>query len=106
MKRILLIMMLVLLPLQIGWAAGLCRILTGNAATAAAPDTLTAETGIQSLSEPGCGAICALACDLQPLGLGFAVLDWSVLSKVIPAVQGEANYQSPIFDVLIRPKLT
>lgn len=104
MKRLFLILLFTLLPLQTGWAAGWCVISDEASVTAAASDMTDAEDSKKTLLESGCSVICVSACDLQPLGSGLPVLDCSERSPSAPPRFNPLSYQSPIFDGLIRPK--
>ena len=104
MKRLFLIILLALLPLQSGWAAGWCVISEDASIAAAVSDITDAENPIKSPFDSGCSAACVSACDLQPFDSGFSVLKWSELSRSFPASLNQLNYQSPILDGLIRPK--
>lgn len=104
MKRLFLIILLALLPLQTGWAAGWCVISDEASATAAVSDVTGAENPIEVLFDAGCSATCVSACDLQPLGSGASVIEWSGQSRSCPASLSQLNYQSPVLDGPIRPK--
>jgi len=104
MKRLFLIILLALLPLQSGWAAGWCVISDAAPVAAAVSNMSDAESPLQSPLESGCSAACLSACDLQPLDSGLSVLRWSEQSRSLPVSLNQLNYQSPILDGLIRPK--
>ena len=73
-------------------------------ATAAVSDVTGAENPIEVLFDAGCSATCVSACDLQPLGSGASVVEWSGQSRSCPASLSQLNYQSPVLDGPIRPK--
>lgn len=104
MKRLFLIVLLALLPLQAGWAAGWCVISDDAPVTAAVTDMGDAESPLKSPLESGCSAACVSACEVQSLDSCLSVLRWSEQSHSFPASLNQLNYQSPILDGLIRPK--
>ena len=104
MKRLFLIILFALLPLQTGWAAGWCVISDDASAIAAVSDVTGAANPIEVQLEAGCSATCVSACDLQPLGSDSSVIEWSGLSRSYPGRLNQLNYQSPILDGPIRPK--
>ena len=104
MKRLFLIILLALLPLQSGWAAGWCVISDDAPVASVVFNMSDAESPLKSPLESGCSAACVSACDLQPLDSGLSVIRWSEQSCSFPAGLNQLNYQSPILDGLIRPK--
>lgn len=105
MKHLFLIILLTLLPLQTGWAVGWC-VISDEAPAAAVSNGTGVENPIEVLFEAGCSATCVSACDLQPLGKGSSVIEWSGQSRSCPVSLDQLNYQSPILDGPIRPKWT
>ena len=107
MKRLLLIFLIILLPLQTAWAAGLCSIvgsvdvvgtiviLTDNAAEAESFDTI---------AESGCGAVCPAGCTLSAAVISSSLNLSPLANAEHTRLPPELDFESHISDGPHRPK--
>lgn len=68
MKRLLLIFLIILLPLQTAWAAGLCNIVGSVDAAGTVvilTDSAVEAESFDNIAESGCGTFCPAGCTLS-----------------------------------------
>lgn len=109
MKRIFLIFLMTLLPLQAAWSAGYCRSTEESGALAyssslAADNQGNEKQGPISFGDIGCCAACHFVCHLPAV----AVTGWSNANipragSVLPLVRAAIPYQSHVPDGPTRP---
>ena len=107
MKRFLLIFLIILLPLQTAWAAGLCSIV-GSVEAAGTNvilvDSAAEAESFETIAESGCGTVCPAGCTLWaaviPSSLNLSSLANAEHTRLPP----ELHFESHISDGPHRPK--
>lgn len=107
MKRLLLIFLIVLLPLQTAWAAGLCRIV-GSVAVAGTVAILTDSASEAQLfdtsAEQGCGTVCPAGCTLPAVAISSSLILNPLANAEHTRLPPELDFESHISDGPQRPK--
>lgn len=105
MKRLFLIFLIVLLPLQTAWAAGLCNIVgsvevVGTAAIPTNRDAQSFDTG----TEQGCATVCPAGCTLSIAVISSSLRLNAPANAERTRLPPELDFESHISDGPHRPK--
>ncbi len=106
MKRLLLIFVIILLPLQTAWSAGLCSIV-GSVDVAGTIVLLTdnaAEAQSDASAEPGCGTVCPAGCTLSAAVISSSLNLSPLANAEHTRLPPELDFESHISDAPHRPK--
>lgn len=112
MKRIFLIFLMTLLPLQAGWSAGLCRLTeeygaldySSSSAAAVLSNEKQESIGFDDFGDFGCCSACHFVCHLPAAAVsGWCDVNIPRLGSVFPFVLAAITYQSHVPDGPTRP---
>lgn len=106
MKRLLLIFLIILLPLQTAWAAGLCSIVGSMdvAGTVVILADSAGEAQSDTSAEPGCGTVCPAGCTLSAAVLSSPLNLSPLANAEHTRLPPELDFESHISDGPHRPK--
>lgn len=107
MKRLLLIFLIILLPIQTAWAAGLCSIVgsADPASTIVKLNDSAAEAGsLDTSAEPGCGTVCPAGCTLSAAVISSSLNLSPLANAEHTRMPHELDFESHISDGPHRPK--
>ena len=107
MKRLLLIFLIILLPLQSAWAAGLCNIVgSADAAGTIAilPENVAEAEAFDTIAEQGCGTVCPAGCTLSAAVISSSLNLSSLANAERTRLPPELDFESHISDGPRRPK--
>lgn len=109
MKKVLLVLLIALLPLQSVWAAGGCVVLAKYSSVDLSVGlndiSDVHEQDMAGLYEQGCGLLCTTVCDLPQFDTSSRMKEDFLRPISLPVPPfAPPLYQSPVFDSPIRPK--
>lgn len=107
MKRLLLIFLIVLLPLQTAWAAGLCRIVGSvevAGTVAILTDNASEAQSFDTNAEQRCGTVCPAGCTLLVAAISSPLNLNPLANAEHTRLRPELDFESHISDGPHRPK--
>ncbi len=107
MKRLLLIFLIILLPLQTAWAAGLCSIVGSVDAAGTIvilTDSAAEAESFDTSAESGCGTVCPAGCTLSAAVISSSLNLIPLANAEHTRLPPELDFESHISDGPHRPK--